>query len=208
MAKLNLNPLLTSIQGRIGDLVFVREGDRISVRAKAEKLPQFRSPAQTAHTARFVVASRWARTLLADPAMHALYQKACHDHLTPHNAAVSDFMHPPVVDAIDLDSFTGNPGDVIRILASDDFRIVRLTVQILAVDRQILEEGEAEWNGPSVCWAYIAQTPVPPETTVLIEAAAVDLPGNRSTAKAYFYVGPCSAARPLTANNPPITENQ
>jgi hypothetical protein len=207
MAKLNLNPLLRSLQGRIGDLVFVHEGDSIYVRHAAEKRPLFRSPAQVAHTSRFVVASRWARTLLVNPAMRKLYQHACHDHLTPHNIAVRDYMHAPVVDAIDLESYTGNPDDIIRILASDDFKIVHMAVQILTVDRQIVEEGEAEWNAAAACWVYVTRTQVRPETTVLIEAAAMDLPGNRGTAKAYFYVSPVPADSPLTINNPPTSIN-
>jgi hypothetical protein len=32
--------------------------------------------------------------------MRELYERACHDHLTPHNIAATDFMHPPVVDSI------------------------------------------------------------------------------------------------------------
>lgn len=189
MAKLNLNPLLASLQGRVGNLVFVREGDSIWVRPRAKQSSRGRSPAQVAHTSRFAVASRWARTILEDPAVHALYQAACHDHLTPHNLAVKDFMHPPVIDALDLDSYAGHPGDTIRILGADDFKIVRVEVRILTVDRQALEEGEAEWNQVADCWAYVARTLAPPGSTVLIEASALDLPGNRAAAKAYYYVG-------------------
>ena len=198
MAKLNLNPLLSSLQGRIGDLVFVREGDHIFVRPRPPKRSRPRSEAQVAHTTRFVLASRWAHQLLADPAMRDLYQRACHDHLTPHNVAVSDYMHAPTVEAIDLESCTGNPGDEIRILARDDFAIVRLAVQILTVDRQILEQGEAQWNAGAVCWVYTTGTQLSPGTTVLIEAAAMDLPGNCGMAKAYFYAAPPAAGAPKT----------
>ena len=140
--------------------------------------------------------------------MRKLYQQACHDHLTPHNMAVSDYLRAPVIDAIDLESYTGNPGDVIRILASDDFRIVRMAVQILTVDGQIVEEGEAEWNAGAECWVYMSRTQVRPQTTVLIQAAAMDLPGNRGTAKAYFYVAPLSGETSLTRNDQPTTTNQ
>ena len=118
---------------------------------------------------------------------------------TPHHIAVRDFMHAPVIAALELDSYTGRPGDVIRILGADDFKIVRVEVSILTVDRQVLEEGEAEWDGMAGCWVYIARTLVPSEMTVLIEAAAMDLPGNRGTAKAYYYVEP-SPQQPTTDN--------
>ncbi len=198
MAKIDLNPLLRSLRGRIGDLVFVQEGDSLTVRHAAENGTTLRSLAQKAHTNRFVVASRWARTLLADPNMRKLYQQGCHDHLTPHNVAVSDYMHAPVVDAIDLESYTGNRGDRIRILARDDFKIVRMAVHILGVDGQSVEEGEAEWDVGAAGWIYLAQAQVPAKTTVLIQVAALDLPGNRGTAKAYFYVDPVRDEARLT----------
>jgi hypothetical protein len=143
-----------------------------------------------------------------DPVMRKLYQQACHDHLTPHNLAVSDYLHAPVIEALDLESYTGRPGDVIWILARDDFKIMRIALQILTVDRQIVEEGEAEWNAGAARWVYTARTEVRPETTVLIEAAAMDLPGNRGTAKAFFYVAPVTGESPLASNSQPPTTHQ
>jgi hypothetical protein len=77
-------------------------------------------------------------------------------------------------------------------------KIVRIAVQILTVDGQIVEEGDAEWNAAAGCWVYMTRTRVHPETTVLIQAAAMDLPGNRATAKAYFYVTPVSGESRLS----------
>jgi hypothetical protein len=197
MAKLKVNPLLLAIQGRIGDLVIVHEGGQMYVRRKPKKLPGFRSAAQLAQTSRFAVGSRWARTVLTDPAVRALYQKACQGHLTPHNIAVKDYLHPPVVHAIDLDSYSGHPGDVIRIRASDDFHVEGVAVQILTVGGEMLEAGQAEWDEAAGCWLYVSRVLVPPETTILTEVAAIDLPGNRGTGKACAYVGPSSLANPL-----------
>ena len=188
MAKLELNALLAALQGTIGDLVFVREGDSMHVRRRARKGPA-PSTSQLAQNSRFGVASRWARTLLTDPAMRAAYQRGCHGHLTPHNVAVSDFLNAPVIESIRLESYKGKPGDVIQLIAKDDFRIVRCTVQVRSVDGAILEEGEAERSAlENTTWLYTSQIEIAPETTVLIEASAVDLPGNRATARAFYYV--------------------
>jgi hypothetical protein len=52
----------------------------------------------------------------------------------------------------------------------------------------MVEQGEAEWKTAEECWVYVGQKEIPPETTILIEATAVDLPGNQANARAYHYV--------------------
>jgi hypothetical protein len=187
MAKLTLNALLAALQGTIGDLVLVREGNNIYVRTRGERTEPMSEP-QVAHTSRFGQASRWAKLQLLDPAIKAAYQRACHDHLTPHNVAVGDFMNAPVIQGIGLESYTGKAGETIRTAASDDFNVTRLSVVIRTVAGEILEEGPAEWNPLEKKWLYSSRTQVPPRTTIVIEATAIDLPGNRASAKAYYYV--------------------
>ena len=187
MAKLQLNALLAALRGTIGDLVLVREGDNIYVRQRARKVPP-RTEKQQSHNSRFALASRWARMLLSDPEMKAAYERARTGHLTAHNVAICDFMHAPAIQSIDLVSYTGKPGDAIRILATDNFRVARVLVQVRSVAGQVLEQGEAEWNAIESVWRYTAQTQVPPETTLLIEATALDLPGNRAAAQICHYV--------------------
>jgi hypothetical protein len=189
MAKAELNPLLAALHGPIGNLVLVHDGNRIYVRAKGERtVPS--SESQVAHTSRFGMASRWAKTLLTDPVVKAAYARACHDHLTAHNIAVHDYLHGPVIDAIGLESYTGNPGDLIRILATDDFKIARVTVQLRTAGGDLIEQGAAEWNVLENNWLYTAQTGISPGTTLRVEATAFDLPGNQARAKAYHYVEP------------------
>jgi hypothetical protein len=188
MAKAELNALLAALHGTIGDLVLVREGDNIYVRHRARQTAP-RSQAQVAQNQRMTLASRWARTLLADPAMKAAYERGRQGHLSALNVAVRDFLNAPVIEAISLDGYRGRPGDLIRIRARDDFRIVRLSVQIRTVEGVVLEEGEALWEGMDGAWGYRSQIQVLPQTTVLIEATALDLPGNRTTAQSYYWVG-------------------
>ncbi len=91
MAKLELNALMNALHGTIGNLVLVRDGDNIYVRRRAEKKAQ-RTESQVAHNSSFGLASRWARMILSDPAVRAVYQRRCRGHLTAHNVAVSDFI--------------------------------------------------------------------------------------------------------------------
>jgi hypothetical protein len=187
MAKLELNALLNALHGTIGDLVLVRDGDNVYVRQRVRKKPP-RSEPQVAHNSRFGQASRWARMILGDPVVKADYQRRCCGHLTAHNLAISDFMHGPVIASLGLDGYGGKPGDGIRVVATDDFKVVRVLVQIRTVEEEILEQGEAERAETESDWVYHCQAAVPTGTTVLIEATALDLPGNRGMANAFYHV--------------------
>jgi hypothetical protein len=197
MPKVKLNPAIISMEGTIGDLVFYREGDEVYSRRKGERIVK-RSESQRAGNSRFGQASRWAKLQLLDPVIKAAYQRACHGHLTPHNIATGDFLHAPLIERIGLESYSGQPGGIIRITATDDFGVVRVNVQIRTVAGETVEEGTAERSleagseepskpGAGV-WLYASQVQVPVNTTLRIEATASDLPGNKATAKAFFYL--------------------
>jgi hypothetical protein len=189
MAKLISHPVVNALQGRIGRLVFVHEGDSVFVRqAPAPRKEPF-SAAQMAGISKFRLATLWAKALLRDPVMKAAYARVCHGHLSPFNMAVRDYLTPPVLHHVDLAGYTGKVGDVIRIRATDDFRVVQVPVEIRTVAGDLVEAGVADRssdvNGE---WLYSVQVTVPAGTTLTIEVAALDLPGNRETSKVFHYI--------------------
>jgi hypothetical protein len=193
MATLKLNAFMNALHGAIGDLVVVGKGDNLYVQRRARKRPP-PTGAQEAQIGRFALASRWARTALADPAVKAAYQAACRGNQTAHNLAIKDFLHPPAVASIAVAGYHGQPGDSVRIVATDDFKVTRVLVQVRRMDGDLLEEGAATSSGTDHSWLYRCQTEVPPGTTVLIEATAWDLPGNHATGQAWAYVDPGQSA--------------
>jgi hypothetical protein len=42
---------------------------------------------------------------------------------TAFNTAVADFLNAPDIDTIDLSGYTGQPGDLIRITVTDDYKV-------------------------------------------------------------------------------------
>ena len=80
MATATLNPALTAVRGRVGDIVFktyrARGGNKIVV----SRVPRFEgyvpSPAQTARRARLREATAYAQRVYADPALKARYLAA------------------------------------------------------------------------------------------------------------------------------------
>lgn len=101
---------------------------------------------------------------------------------TAYNIAIVDWLGAPRVLEIDVDAWTGKPGEAIHVKARDNVAVVGVTVVIRDSQNNILEAGEATLSKPgSAWWNYTTQTSVPMEPFPRIEATAQDLPGNTDT---------------------------
>jgi hypothetical protein len=58
--------------------------------------------------------------------MKAAYAAKAKKGWTAYNAAVADFLNAPDIDTIDLSGYTGQPGDPIRIIVTDDYKVQEL----------------------------------------------------------------------------------
>jgi hypothetical protein len=143
MASVTLNPVLESISGAVGDLVFRRHGDDVVIARRPAGDRQF-TPGQVAQQERFRLATVYGRAALADPATKALYEAKAAATGTPVFAlAIADFFHAPAVDDIDLSAYSGQVGERIAIRAHDDFELVGVAVAIRKADGTVLEQGAA-----------------------------------------------------------------
>ncbi len=125
------------------------------------------SSQQIAHQRRFRAASHYAReAAMREPVYAAL---AAGTLTTAYNIALSDWFHPPVIHAIEI------KGSRIRVSASDNVRVARLRVTLLALDGDVLEQGEAV-RATGSWWRYIPSAPLTPGRR--IQAQAWDLAGN------------------------------
>lgn len=180
MASVTLNPVLESLSGKIGDLVFRRHGEDVVV-ARAPAGERAWTPDQLAHQERFRLATVYGRAALADPVTKALYENKSAATGTPVFAlAIADFFHAPSVDDIDLSAYTGKAGEKITIRAHDDFQLVGVGVAIRKPDGTALEQGPAMAGNDSV-WAYTTTTALPAGQAVMIEVTATDRPGHKTT---------------------------
>ena len=87
----------------------------------------------------------------------------------------------PVVDQIDLSTYTGKAGESIRITASDDFAVAGVAVTIHDTAGAVLEQGAATPAGEGATWNYVATTDLPPGQQVSIEVTATNRPGHKTT---------------------------
>ena len=177
MAKITMNPVVRFIQGKVGDLVFKRQGDGVILTRKpvVKRQP---SAAQLAQRARFKEATLYGRLTAADPVRKQAYLARAQARQTPmFGLMIRDFMNAPVVELVDVAGFTGAMGDRIVALADDDFGVVGVMVAILDADGRVLAEGAAvEEPAGSRRWVYGLATAVAGATAVRVRA--VDRPGN------------------------------
>ncbi len=186
MAKSTLNPVFKQINGQIGDLVFREVRGKTVISQKADVSHLERSEAQEAVQARFREGALYGKAVMADPTLKALYQAAAKAEKKPlFSMMVADYLHPPVVSTIDLNSYSGATGEAIRVSAYDDFEVIEVTVS-LANGGTVLESGAAVVENGR--WAYTTTTAVAPGTTVTVTATALDRPGNSGTAEATLLI--------------------
>ena len=178
--KVKMNPWMEKAHGKSGDLVFKSHGDDIVVARKSQP-NEPNTPAQQAVKRSFKLGTVYGKAALADPATAALYAAKSKETGTPVFAlTVADFLNAPEVDLIDLSAYTGRTGDVIRVVAHDDFMVKGVAVLIRDNSGTVLEQGTAT-AAPDGSWQYTATTNLPLNQHVAIEVSATDLPGNKAT---------------------------
>jgi hypothetical protein len=109
----------------------------------------------------------------------AIYQsRAAGIPLSAYNLAVADYLGKPQIMDIEIRGWTGGIGQTIRVVAKDNFIVLR--VHLVIRDSQFVwEAGEAEQSESNkLVWTYITRTPVEREPGLWLEACAYDLPGN------------------------------
>ena len=180
MAKVRLNPVMEQIRGHLGELVFKRYGDGVIVTRKADLEGLTPTPAQAEHRARFQQAAQYGRSVMADPALKAVYLAASKERGIPlFSCTIADFFNAPSVSEVDLKTYTGKGGDKIAFQAVDDFGVVSARVAITGSDGSLIESGSAaETNPGSGLWSYTATQSIPPGTHVRVTATATDRPGG------------------------------
>lgn len=74
--------------------------------------------------------------------------------ISTYNVAVADLLNAPDIETIDVSGYAGNPGDLIKILATDDFLVTGVSVKIENADGSLVEESAAVQTGAE--WIYTA----------------------------------------------------
>lgn len=176
MAKASLNSAFAGFSGRSGGMVFRQLRGETFISQRPESKQREISAAQQQQRARFIQATAYAKQVLSDPWQRRVYEAVAKERNRRADKIVtSDFLTPPVVEEIDVSEYRRQPGDVIRILATDDVEVVSVTVTLQTASGVLVEQGAAaKTHG---VWCYKATVTGPPDA-LAITATAKDRPGH------------------------------
>jgi hypothetical protein len=183
MAKQERNVVTHGLSGTVGGMLVFRQTATGTVVQSPPRVSGKSTEAQLAQQRKFQRAVVYAGAVAEDPAQEAAYAAKAKKGQTARNVAVADFLHAPEIEVIDLSGYHGQPGDVIRIEATDDFAVREVKVVITNPDGSIVEEGYAEAGALKYEWIYTATAANPGLAGDRIEVYASDMPGNISKAE-------------------------
>jgi hypothetical protein len=175
------NVITRMYSGRVGDIVLRNYGGKSVMAKRPDCSKVVKSPAQLENQKRFAKAVRSSKNVKSDPERCEYYRKNKKKKSQDvYHAAMSDFMSKPKVQKVDLVSYRGLKGNVIRISAYDKFRVETVNVMILNDKGQLIERGLAVariYSGNRE-WDYIATVEYPDYKGGRIEVSVTDRPGN------------------------------
>jgi hypothetical protein len=179
MAKSKNNVVTYGLSGKIGDLLIFRQKNGKTIVAKIAEYSDNPSEEQKKSRKRFQKATIYAKGAIDDPQIREQYDEVAKKKkgLTAYNIAVADFFNAPDIEEIDLSGYAGDVGDEIKIIASDDFKVISVHVEIINADGETVEKGYAAHSTGNL-WIYVAT-----QNNRIIEGnkfvvSATDMPGN------------------------------
>jgi hypothetical protein len=108
--------------------------------------------------------------------------KARDKAVTAYGIAIADWFGAPRVLLINVDAWTGKPGQTIRVKARDNIRVASVSIVIRDAQGKVLETGEAiQSKAGNAWWKYTTKTRVNMNPYPRVEATARDLAGNQTT---------------------------
>jgi hypothetical protein len=166
MAKVDLNKLIKSLHGKVGDIVFREMPDGTIVASLAPKKKQKASKGQKAYRhGTFTDRTQWASWAYKHyPIYEELAAKL--PMVNAYNLAIKDISHPPVIHRVEY-----RKGRV-RVQASDEIMVAGVSVSVLDERGKLLESGDAK-QVKKDWWEYV------PRCKGRISVSAWDLPGNK-----------------------------
>ena len=181
MAKIKLNPIVEEVSGGFGNLVFRSSNGKTVLCRKPDVSDNEVTENQAAHRERFRQAVAYGRSVMADEDMRAIYDQVAERKGMPVFAlTVADFFNAPSISEVNLSAYNGKVGDMIKVSALDDIRVMSVHVALVnAQDNTLIESGDAvETAAGSGQWIYAATTAVPAGTTVNVTVVVTDHPGG------------------------------
>ena len=179
MATSKNNVVTHGLSGKVADLlVFSQRNGKTIVGKVPDKTHVHQSDKQKETVHKFQEAVIYAKSAISDNTTKDAYQGKAGGGVSAYNLALADFMNAPDIDEVDLSGYTGKAGQQIVVRATDDFKVVYVTVAIYGSNGALVEQGNAALSANGLDWVYIttAETGEPVGDKIVIRAS--DIPGN------------------------------
>lgn len=138
------NLITRNYSGKVGDIVLRNYGWKSVMAKRPDCSKVVRSELQLANESRFAKAVKRSQKVLKDPERCEYYMKnKKKKHQDVYHASMSDCLTKPKVLNVDLFTYRGVQGNMIRISAWDKFRVETVSVKILNNKGQLIEGGTA-----------------------------------------------------------------
>ena len=181
MAKSENNEVMYGARGRVGNLVvFKNFGSNQTVIAKRPKRAEnpLYTQKQLEAKLKFREGVVYAKGVINNPTLSAIYQLAAKPGTSVYNLALADYCKAPEISVVDADDYQGQIGDQIRVRAMDNFSVTEVKVSIYDAANVLIESGLATLSANSVDWIYDTTTVNGILAGSKITAEAKDIPGN------------------------------
>lgn len=183
MAKVRKNVLIEGLSGMVADQLVFKQDQAgrtiVSIRPHYDEDREF-TATQLAHQERFQEATAYAKDAIQTETVYA--EEAEGTAKNAYNVAVADWFHPPEVDEIDLDGYTGDVGEVIRAKVNDDLQVEAVSV-VITTDTDVLVEQGQMTHDQGLWYTYTTTADCPPGQARVI-VTGLDLPGHEGTNEA------------------------
>jgi hypothetical protein len=180
--KLDKKSLLHGFSGRLGDFYLrtVRGQTHLCMRPAGRKKS---TKAQNVVNNRFALATQYGKQQAGDPVSRRLYENGITANKSSvYLVALSDFLNAPEITRIMANKYHGKPGDRIYVMATDDFMVTEVRVEIFSSNGMLIEEGQAIQRPKKAnSWRYDVKVDNSDFADAIIRATAYDRPRNRTT---------------------------
>ena len=177
MARSKINHATFGLSGRVNLFVY-RQRFGKTVISSAPNVREKMSATQTALVSRFKLAVIYAKKALSNLSVKAAYQAKAKLGQTAYNVAIADFFNSPVIGEIDLGSYNGQPGNIIKAEVMDDFEVAEVKVKIETAGGILLEQGNATQSANGYQWEYAVTVANSNIAGCVISINAKDRPGH------------------------------
>ena len=183
MARTEGNVFVDGFRGKVGgNMVFrKRKSGKVIVAKNPKKGTTPPTEAQQQIRDKFKESTIYAKAVMQNPELKAMYAQAVTGDQSAYNLALRDFAKAPEIKYLNTEKYNGQPGSVVLVRAIDDFRVVSVRVLIYSQAGDLLEQGDAVIQTNGLDWAYRAKAVNSQPAGCSIKAIALDTPGNEST---------------------------